>query len=309
MLEIYERDTTSYEEVREGEDAMSPSMILPTLAKPEEFTERVFSDLLRSFQQKQGDVSEAVERSKHRPQKATPETVRQMRSESEPIMAESASQHSIDVSLVDLAAAGNERAFELLVERYETLVWHFVYHHLACTEDVQDVVQFVFLQLYLFLPKLQGHLISTRSQRPLKSWLFQVARNRCVDERRKLYPCLFSDLETATEEESSPFEALPDMAPLPEETVEQLDLQHLLQEAIQALPSLYRPIVSLRYREELTFREIGQRLRIPANTAKTYFQRARPLLRAALASLEAEGFRMELRVAHPSTTTKRGSEH
>ena len=63
-----------------------------------------------------------------------------------------------------------------------------------------------------------------------------------------------------------------------------------------------------RYREELTFREIGHRLGIPENTAKTYFQRVRPLLRTALASLEAEGFRMEQRVARPSTTTKRGSE-
>jgi RNA polymerase sigma-70 factor (ECF subfamily) len=143
------------------------------------------------------------------------------------------------------------------------------------------------LQLYLFLPKLQGHLISTRSQRPLKSWLLRVARNRCVDERRKQHPCLFfSDLEAATEEESSLLEYLPDTAPLPEETVEQQDQQRLLQEAIQALPSHYRSIVFLRYREELTFREIGRRLSISENTAKTYFQRARPLLRTALASLE-----------------------
>ena len=267
---------------------MSQLMIPPSLAKPEEFMERGFSDLLCSLQQKRGDASEVVERSKYRPQKAIPETVRQVGSESEPILAESVSQHSTDASLVEQAAAGNERAFELLVKRYKTLVWHFVYRHLVRTEDVQDVVQFVFLQLYLFLPRLQGNLISTRSQQPLKSWLLQVARNRCVDERRKPHPCLFSDLETATEEETSPLESLPDTAPLPEETVEQMDQQRLLEEAIQALPSHYRSIVFLRYREELTFHEIGQRLRIPKNTAKTYFQRARPLLRAVLASLWEE---------------------
>jgi RNA polymerase sigma-70 factor, ECF subfamily len=74
------------------------------------------------------------------------------------------------------------------------------------------------------------------------------------------------------------------LAPLPADAVEQQDQQRLLQDAIQALPPRFRTIVSLRYREELTFREIGQRLHIPENTAKTYFQRARPLLRAALAS-------------------------
>lgn len=190
-------------------------------------------------------------------------------------------------SLVELATAGNEQAFELLVQRYETQVWQFVYHHLARPEDVQDVVQFVFLQLYLFLPRLQGHLISTRNQRPLKSWLMQVARNRCHDEHRKQHPCLFSELETVAEEEVNPLEYLPDTALLPEDVVEQQDRQRQLQAAIQTLPRSYRPIVSLRYREELTFREIGRRLRIPENTARTYFQRARPLLRAALVSLEA----------------------
>jgi RNA polymerase sigma-70 factor (ECF subfamily) len=199
---------------------------------------------------------------------------------------ESVSQDSTDADLVEQAAAGNERAFELLVERYETLVWQFVYHHLACTEEVQDVMQFVFLQLYLFLPRLRGHLITTRSQRPLKSWLLQVAKNRCHDEHRKKHPCLFSEFETKTEEESSPLECLPDTAPLPEDYVEAQDLQRRLQAAIQTLPSRFREIVSLRYQEELSFREIGHRLHIPENTARTYYQRARPLLRRALTCLD-----------------------
>jgi RNA polymerase sigma-70 factor, ECF subfamily len=68
----------------------------------------------------------------------------------------------------------------------------------------------------------------------------------------------------------------------PEACVEKQDLQHSLRDAIQTLPSRYRSIVSLRYEEELTFREIGQRLQMPENTAKTYFQRA------ALVSQEEE---------------------
>jgi RNA polymerase sigma-70 factor (ECF subfamily) len=192
---------------------------------------------------------------------------------------------STDADLLAQAAIGNERAFELLVQRYETQIRQFVYYHLARTDDVQDVVQFVFLQLYLYLPRLQGRLVFTRSQQPLKSWLFQVARNRCLDEHSKKHLFLFSDLPAVSEEESSPFEDLPDTAPFPEEVVEQQEQQRLLQGAIQTLPSKLRAIVSLRYREELTFREIGHRLNIPENTAKTYFQRARPLLRTALTCL------------------------
>jgi RNA polymerase sigma-70 factor (ECF subfamily) len=150
---------------------------------------------------------------------------------------------------------------------------------------VQDVVQFVFLQLYLFLPRLKERLVFASSQWPLKPWLLQVARNRCYDECRKKRPFFFSEMETTTEEGINPLECIPDTAPFPEEVAERQDKLRLLHEAIQTLPSRFRTIVSLRYREELTFREIGLRLNIPTNTAKTYFQRARPLLRAALASL------------------------
>jgi RNA polymerase sigma-70 factor (ECF subfamily) len=201
---------------------------------------------------------------------------------SQHIVSESISPDSTDTDLVEQAASGNERAFERLVQRYETQVRQFVYHHVFYTEDAQDIVQFVFMQLYLFLPRLRGHLVSIRSQRPLKAWLLQVAKNRCSDERRRKHPCLFSDFEVDAEEEISPLEHFADPAPLPEDYVEAWDQQSQLQAAIQTLPPHFRAIVSLRYQEELSFREIGYRLNIPANTAKTYYQRARPLLRKAL---------------------------
>jgi hypothetical protein len=57
-----------------------------------------------------------------------------MGSTPEPIKAKSVSQYSTDAALVEQAAAGNEWAFELLVEPC-------VYHHLVCTEVMQDVVE------------------------------------------------------------------------------------------------------------------------------------------------------------------------
>ena len=74
----------------------------------------------------------------------------------------------------------------------------------------------------------------------------------------------------------------PDGYPLPEEIAEQHDLQRIIRKAIELLPSRYRSVVYLRYTEDMTFEAIAQRLNIPESTAKTYFQRARPLLRATL---------------------------
>ena len=73
-----------------------------------------------------------------------------------------------------------------------------------------------------------------------------------------------------------------DPGPLPEEIVERYDLQHVLQTAIQSLPPKFRDVVTLRYLAQLSFSEIGKTLHMPEATAKTYFHRAKVLLRKTL---------------------------
>jgi RNA polymerase sigma-70 factor (ECF subfamily) len=181
-----------------------------------------------------------------------------------------------DGTLAQQALAGDQEAFETLVNRYSTNLFNFICHflgdyHLAC-----DVLQQVFLQLYVSLSSLH-------TEKPLKAWLFQVARNRCLDELRRKHAIHFSELEAASDEDDlSPLDALPDNDPLPEECAEHSDLQDCLQQAISGLPPKFRAVVLLRYASQLSFCEIGQTLNMPEATAKTYFQRAKPLLRAAL---------------------------
>ncbi|MBE3558704.1 MAG: sigma-70 family RNA polymerase sigma factor [Ktedonobacteraceae bacterium] len=190
-----------------------------------------------------------------------------------------------DDALVEQVHAGNHRAFEALVWRYYTALYNFTSHCLGDYEQARDVTQFVFLQLYISIPRLHNNLHSARSKAPLKSWLFQVAWNRCMDEKRRKRPLLFCELDAAEEDEDiSLINTIPDPAPEPDEVAEQNDLQGHLHCAIQQLPLRFRRVVFLRYTEELSFGEIGHRLNMPENTAKTYFQRARPLLRAALKS-------------------------
>jgi len=181
-----------------------------------------------------------------------------------------------DDRLARQSLAGDQHAFELLVQRYSTPLFNFIYHFLDDYDQTCDILQQVFLQLYISLPTLS-------TGEPLKAWLFQVARNRCLDELRRKHPIHFSELETANDEdELSPLAALPDTSPLPEELAERHDLQRCLHQAIQALPPKFRDVVILRYANQLTFSEVGQILNMPEATAKTYFQRAKPLLRTAL---------------------------
>ena len=183
-----------------------------------------------------------------------------------------------DGILAQQALAGDEQAFEVLVHRYSTPLFNFICRFLGDYDQACDIVQQVFLQLYISLPTL-------RVGEPLKAWLFQVARNRCLDELRRKHAVHFSELETTSDEdELSPLAVMPDTSPLPEELAERPDLQKHLQQAILALPPKFRPVVLLRYTAQLSFSEIGRTLHMPEATAKTYFQRAKPLLRSALAT-------------------------
>jgi RNA polymerase sigma-70 factor (ECF subfamily) len=182
-----------------------------------------------------------------------------------------------DGMLVQQTLAGDQHAFEMLVRRYNVPLFNFICHCLGDYDQACDVLQQVFLQLYISMPTL-------RTGEPLKAWLFQVARNRCLDELRRKRAIHFSELESANDEDDlSPLAIMPDTQPLPEEIAEHRDLQQTLQRAIQGLPPKFRSVVLLRYAGQLSFSEIGKTLNMPEATAKTYFQRARPLLRAALA--------------------------
>jgi len=186
-----------------------------------------------------------------------------------------------DGVLVGQALAGDQRAFELLVSRYRHPLAGYIQGFLKDGEQAYDVLQHVFLQLYVSLASLS-------TDTSLKAWLFQVARNRCLDElrRRRRRPEIpFSILERQyREEELSPIEAIPDSELLPEEVAERTDLHCSLQRAIFSLSPKFRSIVCLHCFRHLSFSEVGRMLNMPENTVKTYFYRSLPRLRRALVS-------------------------
>src|SRR3989442_8771155 len=192
-----------------------------------------------------------------------------------------AQEKAADHLLLQQAFAGDQAAFEVLVQRYQTMLYRFVTAYVD-SEQAQDVVQFVLLQLSLSMSRLREN---TRKTASLKPWLSRVAGNRCLDERRKnkRQASLFSVLEESNEEEGSPVLAtLLDPAPLPEEQAEQQEKREQLYATIQALPPRLSAIVWLHCKEGLSFPAIGNRLNIPPNTAKAYFHRACQKMRATL---------------------------
>jgi RNA polymerase sigma factor (sigma-70 family) len=135
-----------------------------------------------------------------------------------------------DGVLVGQALAGDQCAFDILVRRYQRLLVSYIHSFLKDGEQVYDVLQHVFFKLYVSLPILLTNV-------SLKGWLFQVARNRCLDELRMRYRRIEIPFSTFDwkyhEEELSPIEAITDPDPLPEEVA--LDRVSALLQATELL--------------------------------------------------------------------------
>src|SRR5260370_11767359 len=101
---------------------------------------------------------------------------------------------SSDNELVQQALAGDMSGFEMLVERYNRMLTNWAYRILRNRQQVEDVLQFVYLQLFLSLGTLH-------TDKSLKAWLFRVVHNRCMDELRRIQPMYFSELKESEEVE------------------------------------------------------------------------------------------------------------
>jgi RNA polymerase sigma factor (sigma-70 family) len=175
-----------------------------------------------------------------------------------------------DEELVRRFRDGDTLAFEALLDRYSRSIYNFTLRMLDDGADADDATQQTFIQAFESLP-------GVRPDVPIRPWLFQVARNKCIDLIRRRRTVPMSSLQRNDEEpiELDP----PDPRPRPEEMYEHAELQQILQDAISDLPLRTREVVVMRYVGELTFAEIGETLGMPENTAKTLFQRAKPQLR------------------------------
>ena len=99
-----------------------------------------------------------------------------------------------DSVLVHRALAGDQRAFEELVSRYRHSLFVLIYHYVGDCHEAQDILQQVWLQLYLSLGTL-------RLDVHIRPWIFTVARNCSLDVlRRKRLPS-FSEVEAGNQDD------------------------------------------------------------------------------------------------------------
>ncbi|MBN1465178.1 sigma-70 family RNA polymerase sigma factor [candidate division KSB1 bacterium] len=179
--------------------------------------------------------------------------------------------------LVQRVLAGEAKAFREFIDRYKRLVAHIVFRMVANFSDREDVCQDVFVKAY---ENLQGFQFQSK----LSTWLARIAYNTCVNYLAKKRPPLLEDRQEA----DVTVESLAADIETPYDDAADSDVSRLLHAQVQALPVLYRTIVTLFHLEGMKYAEIGHILALPDGTVKSYLFRARKMLREKLVVLQED---------------------
>ena len=170
-----------------------------------------------------------------------------------------------DPGVLRKAQKGDERAFSLIVRTYEVPVFNYVLRLVGDRSLAEDLTQEVFLRVYQGLPKF-----SLRSK--FTTWLFQVTKNRVLDElrARERRPRSVCSLD-----EMAPFEVL-------DQPFERIETVDALWRAVENLNVDLKMALLLRDVVGLAYTEIADSLEITLATVKWRIYKAREEVQAAL---------------------------
>jgi RNA polymerase sigma-70 factor (ECF subfamily) len=184
-----------------------------------------------------------------------------------------------DETLAALAASGDGRAFEHLVERFQARMYRLACR-LTSETEAPDVLQDTFLQAY-------RHLDEFRGASRFGTWLYRIATNVCLMRRRAASRRPSESLETFLprfDEHGTHAETPDALSRMPhlDEGIDRQRLAERAREALDCLPETYREAFVLRDLEELTTAEVAEALGIEPAAVRQRVHRARLMLRGFL---------------------------
>jgi RNA polymerase sigma-70 factor (ECF subfamily) len=187
-----------------------------------------------------------------------------------------------DEALAARAAAGDNSAFEAIVGRYQARIFRLACR-LTSDTDAPDVLQETFLQIYRHLPSFRG-------ESRFGTWLYRIATNAALMQRRTSArrPAESLDRFLPRFDAEGKHTATPAELQVASRADELLDRQVLAEKArdvIAKLPDLYRDAFVLRDLEEMSTADVAHALGVEPATVRQRVHRARLLLRGYLSDL------------------------
>jgi RNA polymerase sigma-70 factor, ECF subfamily len=174
-----------------------------------------------------------------------------------------------DRELVRRVLVGQTDDFRALVDRHQQSVFRFAFGFLGNREEAQDVTQEAFLAAFVNLSSYDS------SRAAFSTWLFTIARNRCLNLLKQKRPTAINELNS-----------IGDVTPADQIVNQELSQQ--LDRALASLPVEQRSAFVLAEIEELPYAEIARIERTSVGTVKSRIHRAKQRLQSLLAPVMRE---------------------
>jgi RNA polymerase sigma-70 factor (ECF subfamily) len=175
-----------------------------------------------------------------------------------------------DSEVVAAFLGGEERAFQELVQRYQTRLLNFVYRTIGDRERAEDLVQEVFIRVY-------RHLHRFDRSKKFSTWIYTIASNLAKNElrNRSRNPLvLFQTIKKNWQDEDRPLQ-FEDATSRPDDLYRKRHLRALVEETVAQLPEHHRQVFVLRELEGKSYEEIAEITDCNLGTVKSRLNRAR----------------------------------
>jgi len=188
-------------------------------------------------------------------------------------------ERDIDSELVARVQAGDKRAFDLLVLKYQRKIMRLLARMIRNPADVEDVAQEAFIRAYRSLPQFRG-------DSAFYSWLYRVAlntaRNWLAAAGRR--PGAAQTVSTDNDETFSSDATLSDIS-TPESLAASREIGEAVSAAISELPEDLRTAIMLREIDGMRYEDIALAMNSPIGTVRSRIFRAREAIAARLRPL------------------------
>jgi RNA polymerase sigma-70 factor (ECF subfamily) len=171
---------------------------------------------------------------------------------------------------------GDDRAFAVLVRRYERGLFNLAYRMVRDREQARDLTQEIFIRVHRSLGKYDPVY-------PFTSWIYRVGSNLCIDWiRKKKLDTVSLDAPVSSGDDEGVTRELPDPTQDPSDDARRRERSRMLAAALEKLPEPHRLVLVLRHQRDLSYEEIALALDLPLGTVKARIHRAREAFRQVL---------------------------
>jgi RNA polymerase sigma-70 factor, ECF subfamily len=180
-----------------------------------------------------------------------------------------------DDALVRSAQAGETRAFDELVGRYQEKVYRLAFKILRHEEDASEALQDAFLSAFRGLKNF-------KAESTFSTWLYRIATNAALMKYRKRRDGHVSLEQSQTGTEDSEGLQIPDWSTQPVEDLLTAETRRVMEEAFDRLPEELRVVFELRDVHGRSNAEVAEQLGLTVAAVKSRLHRARIQLRDRL---------------------------